>query len=400
MSKQAISFLEKFFQRHENNPNLYRIIYSLAGFCLLVGFLIFNVAGYHRATALGGHYAELGLFVLALLFLFSGAMILTIKKRLRDSDFRSPAHVIVFHFKIVAIPLGLAVLFSLDFARFFWIVDSYMELTVKANEQVKKDLKWLLGDLYPEDQEKNIDPETLEWRMVLDEVPGINYQHVIRDSSHKADTRYIESYKNKQLNVQRYEAIWQDNGEKKTEHLNLEWSKAEFFGYNQSERKNSYPVCDVRVPINSKEFQTDQRYIVLINGEIPEEHLVDHKGFGFRQAGPLPALMRIDGNELVIRTNFIGSTWPVYCLLNFPKEDRNYTPEPMTSASLASLNSSFYRIHFALFPGLHLKSPIIDYQIHRFVRRSSYDEFFDSLDLYVVHRISVSRSGIILERTY
>ncbi|MCG8317830.1 MAG: hypothetical protein MI976_31865 [Pseudomonadales bacterium] len=399
MSEQSASSLEKYLQRHENKPNLYRVIYSLAGACLLAGFGIFNVAGYHRATAVGGYYAELGLFVLALLFLFSGAMILAIRKRLRDPDFRSPAHAIVFHFKIVAIPLILSVLFSLDFARFFWVGDSYMELTVKANEQVKKDLKWLLGDLYPEDQEENIDPDTLEWRMVLDEVPDPNYMRVIRTNSPKVTKIQFDFYSD-QLNTQKIEVLGLENGREIRHQLQLDWGKAEFYGYNQSDSKHSYPICDLRVPLLSSLPERQSRYRVLINNSFPEDILFDHKGFGFGQAEQLPPMMRIEHSELVVRTNYPGSAWPVYCLYNYPRDQRDYIPEPMTSASLNGLNSSKFKLHFKLFPGLHQSGHIIDYEIHTFVRRSSYDEYFELLDMYVAYLISATRSGVVSRKTY
>ena len=386
MSSEPISAVEAFFKRHQDNPKLYRIIYGVAWFCLIYGFALFNVAGYHRATELSGYYAELGLFTLGVLFMFSGAMLLTIKKRKHDSGFRGPAHVIMFHLKIVWVPLFVALCFSWVPVLFLWTSDSYMELTVKATEPVKKDLKWLLGDLYPEDQEKNIDPETLEWTMVLAEKPGINHFRVIKTNSPKV-TPTQRAFYSDQLNSQKFEAVWQENGEKVRRPLSIDWTKAEFFGYNENSDEYSYPICDLRAPLITELPNNQSDLKILINDQIADDHLINHRSFGFDKPSNLPDMIRIENNQLVVRTSYSGGSWPIFCLYNFPADNRLHMPEPVTSKTIGALNSSVYKLHFALLPGLHLTGSILNYQEHWFTRRSTYDEYFDRLNDFVGHSI-------------
>lgn len=401
VSTQSISAVEAFFKRHQDNPKLYRIIYGVAAFFWLYGFVLFNVAGYHRATALDGYYAELGLFVLGLLFMFSGAMIFTIRYRKDHSDFRSPAHSIVFHFKIAALPLIVGLALGWIPVALLWTNDSYMELTVKATEPVKKDLKWLLGDLYPGDQENNINPETLEWTMVLAKWPGRNYWNTIQDNSPWTLPEYIEDYQSKQLNVQKFEATWFKDGQEMRETLSVDWNKAELFGYNQTERKDSYPICDLRAPLITKLPKNRDSIRVIINNKLPENHLVNHTSFGFLQPSYLPDMMRIEGDDLVVRTNFAGGAWGIYCLYNFPKNNRQHLPEPMTSKTIGSLNHSDYKLHFVLFPGIHLNNAILSYKEHSYIRRSTSEEYFENIDAFVAHSIlKTSRSKIVTGKIY
>lgn len=402
MSTEPILNPEAFFKRHQDNPKLYRIIYSFAAFFWVYGFILFNVAGYHRATELKGYYAEIGLFVLGMLFMFSGAILYTIKYRKNDSRFRSPAHAVTFHLGIAALPLLVALSFSWAPIAFLWREDSYMELTVKATEPVKKDLKWLLGDLYPEDQEKNIDPETLEWTMVLAEMPLLNHEYVLYINSSKATQRKFEWYKSTQFNKQELEAVWFDSGQEKRETLAIDWEKAEFFGYNEKEnRKSSYPVCDLRAPLEKKLPEGLDNVKVLLNGQNPDERLVNHYALGFRQPSSLPSHMRIEGDELVVRTNYNGGAWTVYCFYNFPRNNRSYIPEPVTSGTMSSLNGSDFKLHFILFPGIHLTGSILAYKEHFFTRRTTYEEYFDKLDRFVALSVlNTTRSGIVSGESY
>ena len=382
MSEQSIPPAEAFFRRHQDNPKLYRIIYGIAWFCLAYGFALFNVGGYHRATANGGYYAEMGLFALGVLFMFSGAMLLTIKHRKNDSDFRSPAHAIMFHIKIVAIPLVVALSFSWAPIRFLWIGDSYLELTVKATEQVRKDLKFLLGDLYPEDQEGNINPETLEWTMVLADMPGISHFRVIDTNSPKV-SQIERNFYSDQLNVQKFSATWIENGKEVRQEIKVDWDQAEFFGYQQNEKKYSHPICDLKAPLKVEIPKTAKNTKVLINNKRPEDHLYDHKSFGFNNPSQLPDMMRIEDNHLVIRTSYTGGVWPIYCFYNFPEQDRQYSPEPITSATIASLNRSYHKLHFILFPGLHQSNAVLDYEEKMFTRLATYEEYFDRLNDFI-----------------
>lgn len=383
MSKDTFLFRD-FFEKHKNTPLIFKTSYVLAWFFYVYGFACLNLTMYWDAKLLSGKYAGLGFFTYSLLCVFLGIVFTAMARTKKHIEEENRAWYLAFGVKCAIIPLFLVVFATVDMYRLSFVKVWYFTATVTATEGVKEELKWLLADGYPQDQEVNINSDTLEWTFTARPGRASSAFSVLEGFGPYADsTLWGKDFKKYALEAQTYTALEHRNGESREITLDPDWNNPRFVGYTETKDPGSFAICDLQIPLRDT-LNSQATYEVLFNGakqtELDKSIFVDHGSPLHDFPINLPPMMRIENKRLVIRTNYVGTTWPKYCLINFPKDNPDYQPEPVTRRSLGALvqKRDKYKLFFALIP--ELRNRIHEFNAFAVTEDASFNKWMEKIN--------------------